>query len=246
MGAPGQVLVSGSEAVPVCLRWVKPLPHVAPAAEDGWPRSTRSKRNVPTVPLGNREEMIHFQHHFTQDDLITLCEWTVPAMRTSAGPRSLRPERRVVWAITRSSAVCVLIIEYNRMMGGAQIYSRRPLRGFCSGALRLVWLKTVNNSSSFWNVWFYFIRLLIWSLCFCWDCLITKVHKYWAHAVYNLRRMHRKNSVRDTCACSGILIRTDSLFIFSGLIIYHFLCLHAQLAQTVWCGHHTLSHPTNA
>ena len=50
--------------------------------EDGWPRSTRSRRNVPTVPLGDREEMIHFQHHFTQDDLITLCEWTVPAMRT--------------------------------------------------------------------------------------------------------------------------------------------------------------------
>lgn len=50
--------------------------------EDGWPWSTRSERNVPTMPLGNREEMIHFQHHFTQDDLITLCDWTVTAMRT--------------------------------------------------------------------------------------------------------------------------------------------------------------------
>ncbi len=50
--------------------------------DDGWPQSTRSRRNVPAVPLGDREEMIHFRHHFTQDDLITLCEWTVPAMRT--------------------------------------------------------------------------------------------------------------------------------------------------------------------
>lgn len=53
--------------------------------EDGWPRSTRSGRNVPTVPLGDREEMIHFQHRFTQDDLITLCEWTVPGREKSAG-----------------------------------------------------------------------------------------------------------------------------------------------------------------
>lgn len=50
--------------------------------EDGWPQSARFRRNVPTVPFGDSEEMIHFQHHFTQDDLITLCEWTFPAMRT--------------------------------------------------------------------------------------------------------------------------------------------------------------------
>lgn len=62
------------------LWWAKPLPCVV--AEDGWPRTTRSGRNVPTVPSGDSEDMIHFQHHFTQDDLITLCEWTALAMWT--------------------------------------------------------------------------------------------------------------------------------------------------------------------
>lgn len=62
--------------------WAVAVMSEARVVEDGWPRSTRSRRNVPTVPLGDREVMIHFQHHFTRDDLITLCEWTVPAMRT--------------------------------------------------------------------------------------------------------------------------------------------------------------------
>lgn len=53
-----------------------------PMVEDGWLQTTRSKRNVPAAPSGNSEEMIHFRHHFTQDDLITFREWTVPRMRT--------------------------------------------------------------------------------------------------------------------------------------------------------------------
>lgn len=48
------------------------------AVEDGWPQTTKFRRNVPSVPLGNREEMIHFQHHYTENDLITWCDWTVP------------------------------------------------------------------------------------------------------------------------------------------------------------------------
>lgn len=34
----------------------------------------------PPCRQGIGEDMIHFQHHFTQDDLITLCEWTAPVM----------------------------------------------------------------------------------------------------------------------------------------------------------------------
>lgn len=49
----------------------------------GWMASNyKVQEKCAWVPSGNSEEMIHFQHHFTQDDLITLCEWTVPSMRT--------------------------------------------------------------------------------------------------------------------------------------------------------------------
>lgn len=99
---------------------MKPL---ACVAEDGWPQSTRSKRNVPTVPLGDREEMLHFQHHFTQDDLITLCKWTVPPMRTpqvcATPPPHEACHRR---DITCYSVVSVLIIECNRKLGTTPVF----------------------------------------------------------------------------------------------------------------------------
>lgn len=64
----------------LCLWWVKPRPA-------RWWRMDGVKlqgprENVPAAPSGNSKEMIHFQHRFTQDDLITLCEWTVLSMRT--------------------------------------------------------------------------------------------------------------------------------------------------------------------
>lgn len=70
-----------------------------PVLEDGWLQTPRSKRNVPAAPSGNSEEMIHFQHHFTQDDLITFREWTVPRMRTRR-PRRVAAEPGMC-AITR-------------------------------------------------------------------------------------------------------------------------------------------------
>lgn len=71
--------VGGWAGAWLCLWWVKPS--TCPMLEDEWLPTTRSRRNVAVAPSGNSEEMIHFQHHFTQDDLITACEWTVPSMR---------------------------------------------------------------------------------------------------------------------------------------------------------------------
>ena len=73
---------------------------------------------------------------------------------------------------------------------------------------------------------------MILSLLFLLRLLITKVQKYWMPFTISFG-CTEKRSVHDTCAWSGILIRTGSLFVFSGIIIYHFLCLHAQLAHTV-------------
>lgn len=51
--------------------------------EDGWPQSTRSKEEKKKVPIGNREEMIHFQPHFTgMTSLPGASSWSHAAERT--------------------------------------------------------------------------------------------------------------------------------------------------------------------
>lgn len=135
-GASCQVLLLGlgqveGEAVPVMSEAIA----LCGVLEDGWPRSTRSKRNVPTAPLGNREEMIHFQHHFTQDDLITLCEWTVPAMRSRQVRRASALRGVSYEALHAPSSVCVLIMGYNRKIGtSADLFMVSFQMIFCSCA----------------------------------------------------------------------------------------------------------------
>lgn len=67
--------------------WRVALPVMSEALDlpdgGGWMASKyKVQEKCARSPSGKSEEMIHFQHHFTQDDLITLCEWTVPSMRT--------------------------------------------------------------------------------------------------------------------------------------------------------------------
>lgn len=95
---------------------------------------------MPTVPLGDREEMIHFQHHFTQDDLITLCEWTVPALRALQVGRASTLRGVSYEALHAPPAVCVLIIEYNGKME-----EQKFIHGVLSGDFMQV---CVTNKSS--------------------------------------------------------------------------------------------------
>ena len=83
---------------------------------------------------------IHFQHHFTQDDLITLCEWTVPAMRATRGPQSLHLQGawRMMHYTLLHSRLCVDCVA----CWGAQMYSRCPFAWFYAAA----WLKGESNS----------------------------------------------------------------------------------------------------